>query len=147
MNRGKQVETEWIMLADRVEVINNKLYVMGGGWETLTVNAVPAQHAVAVAVAFSVPWSETNQQHDIQIEILDQESKSLVKVDGQIEVGHPSGVPFGQGQHIQMGVNLGLTIEKLGPHSIATRIEGQESKRITFNVVAGQGLTPRLPST
>lgn len=129
------------MLADHVEVINNKLYVMGGGWETLTVNAVPVQHVVALAVAFSVPWSETNQRHDIQIEILDQESKSLAKVDGQIEVGHPSGVPLGRGQRIQMGVNLSLTVEQLGPHAIATRIEGHESKHITFNVVAGPGLS------
>lgn len=136
------METEWIMLADHVETLNNKLYLMGGGWETLTVNALPAQHTLAIAVAFSVPWNETNQKHDIQIELADQDGNSLVKIDGQIEVGRPPGIPLGRAQRVQMGVNVGLVFEHVGGYVITTRVEGQESKRVPFNVVQGQSLMP-----
>jgi hypothetical protein len=135
------METEWILLADHAEIINNKLYLMGGGWETLTVNQpLPVTHPCAVAVAFSVPWNETNQRHDIEIEIADQDAKTLARVEGQIEVGRPPGIPLGHAQRVPMAVNLGLTIEQLGTHIVSTRVEGQFSKDIRFNVVEGPGL-------
>jgi hypothetical protein len=134
------METEWIVLADYAEVINNKLYTMGGGWETLTANALPVHHQVGVAVAFSVPWNETNQQHDIEIDIADMDGGSLGKISGQIEVGRPPGIPLGQAQRVQMAVNFGLSFDRIGTYVVITRVEDQESKRITFRVVPGPGL-------
>ncbi len=137
------METEWIMVADHVEILNNKLYLMGGGWDTMTVGAIPAQHKLAIAVAFRVPWNETNQKHDVQIELADQDGKSLAKIDGQIEVGRPAGIPLGHPQRVNMGVNLGLTFERPGGYVITTRIQGIDSKHVSFNVVKVQSLMPQ----
>jgi hypothetical protein len=137
------MKTDWILLADYVETLNNKLYLMGGGWDSLTVNALPAQHTLAIAVAFSVPWNETNQKHDIQIELADQDGKVLATIDGQVEVGRPPGMPLGASQRVQMGVNASLLFERLGTYVITTRIEGQESERVTFNVVQGHLFAPQ----
>lgn len=133
------MDAEWILLADHVDTINNKLYMMGGGWEAMTVGTLPTQHVLAIAVSFSVPWNETNQVHNIELEVGDQDGSSLAKVEGQIEVGRPPGIPLGNSQRVQVGFNIGLTIEKLGLYFVAARVEGQESKRVTFNVLAGAG--------
>ena len=137
------MKTEWIILADHVEILNNKLYLMGGGWDALSVVALPAQHKLAIAVAFTVPWNETNQKHDIQIELADQDGKALALIDGQIEVGRPAGIPLGHTQRVHMGVNLGVQFESPGGYVVITRIHGQESDRVSFNVTQAQTLIPQ----
>ena len=131
------MEAEWIILADHVDSINNKLYMNGGGWETLTVAQLPALHNLAIAVAFSVPWNETNQVHKFEVEIGNEDGKSLAKIEGQMEVGRPAGIPIGNAQRVQAAFNLGITFEQLGSYFVAARIEGRESNRVHFNVVAG----------
>ena len=32
------MEVEWLILADSAQVIGNKLYLLGGGWDQLAVN-------------------------------------------------------------------------------------------------------------
>lgn len=139
------VTAEWIILADHAEVINNKLYLMGGGWDSLTVPAVPHEYRLALAVAFSVPWNETNRQHNIEIEVSDQDGASLVKIEGQIEVGRPPGIPVGHTQRIQMGVSLGTTLKSLGTYEVSAGVQGGERRRTTFNVVAIPNYQPRQP--
>lgn len=130
------MDVEWVILADAAEVVNNKLYLIGGGWETLTINSgLPVLHPCAVAVAFSVPWNETNQQHNVEIEIDDQDGKQLLAIDGQIEVGRPPGIPLGDAQRVQMAIKLALPLEQSGRFVIIVRVEGQEMKRTTFSVV------------
>ena len=135
------IHTEWIVLADYAEVVNGKLYLMGGGWENLTINQpLPVVHQCAIAVAFSVPWNETNQRHGITIEVVDPDGKNLLKVEGNIEVGRPPGIPLGQAQRVPLAANVGLKVDGFGPHVIRTRIHGQESGAVRFNVVEGPGL-------
>jgi hypothetical protein len=132
------MEVEWIILADAAEAVNNKLYLIGGGWETLTVNSeLPVVHPCAVAVAFSVPWNETNQQHTIEIAIDHEDGTQLVKLEGQVEIGRPAGIPLGKAQRVQMAIRANLPLRRLGTHVIIARIEGQEARRVSFNVVAG----------
>jgi hypothetical protein len=139
------IETEWILLADHAEVVNGKLYVMGGGWEYLTINQpLPVIHQCAIAVAFSVPWNETNQRHNVTIEIVDPEGNVPLHFEGDIEVGRPPGIPLGHAQRVPLAISVGLKIEQLGPHLVSTRIHGQESRSLRFNVVAGPGLAQRL---
>ena len=60
---------EWLILADAAEVVGGKLYVMGGGWDRLTVHSQSAKKNLAVALALRVPWHETNRQHAFQIDM------------------------------------------------------------------------------
>ena len=134
------MEVEWIILADAAEVVNNKLYVIGGGWENLTVNStLPHLYPCAIAAAFRVPWNETNQQHNVEIAIDNQDGQELLKVEGQVEVGRPPGIPLGSAQRVQMAIKLGLPIEQFGTYGIIARIEGEERRRVAFNIVPGAG--------
>lgn len=132
------MEVEWIILADSAEVVNNKLYLIGGGWDSLTLNSsLPKLHPCAIAVSFKVPWNETNQQHNIEIVVADQDGAQLASLEGQIEVGRPPGIPLGQAQRVQMSMQVMLPLSQLGTHVIIVRIEGQDARTVNFNVVPG----------
>ena len=66
-----------------------------------------------------------------------EEPKSLVKLGGQFEVGRPTGIPPGQSQRIQLAIDMNLKLDAPGTKVVVARIEGQELRRIHFNVVPG----------
>ena len=137
------MEIEWLILADSAQVVGNKLYLLGGGWDVLNVRQkLPFNQQCAIALSVKVPWNNTNERHNFEVEIISEdqateEPKSLAKLGGQFEVGRPPGIPRGQDQRIQLAINIGLNMDSTGTKIVIARIDGTESKRITFNVVSG----------
>ena len=132
------MRTEWLILADHADVVGGKLYINGGGWDRLTVNTgFPLLQNCAIAAAFEVPWTETNQRHNVEIEITTGDGAQLAKVAGQLEVGRPAGIPPGQSQRAQLAGQLVLRLDGPGTYEVIARIEGQEDTRVHFNVAPG----------
>ena len=132
------METEWLILADAAQVVGGKLYLLGGGWDILTVNSrLPFVHSFGIAAAFSVPWNETNQPRDVQMEIQNEDGEVLLTAGFRIEVGRPAGIPLGQAQRAQIAANLGLEFQKVGGYVVVVRIEGQDDRRFPFRLVPG----------
>ncbi len=127
---------EWMILADHAEVVNHKLYLMGGGWDALQVaQEFPIDRPVAIALAIRVPWTETNERHDVAIEVHDEDGQNLLaRIEGKFEVGRPPGMPKGHAQRFQMAVNLRLQITREGTYTIVASIDGREDARTTFVV-------------
>jgi hypothetical protein len=138
------VEVEWLILADAAQVIGNKLYLLGGGWDRLNApRGLPIQQHISIAVSVKVAWNETNQRHDLEVEVLGEdvkteEPKSLVKVNGQFEVGRPPGITVGQDQRIQLAIDVMLTIDSPGTKTAVARIDGVECKQVEFVVIAAK---------
>jgi hypothetical protein len=134
------VEIEWLILADSAQVVGNKLYLLGGGWDRLTVNRdFPVNQHCAIAVAIKIPWNETNLKHVFEVEVMSEdpateEPKSLAKINGQFEVGRPAGIPAGQDQRIQMAIDMGLRLDNPGTKTVIARIDGEEMRRLYFTV-------------
>ncbi len=137
------MEVEWLILADAAQVVGNKLYLLGGGWDRLTVNRTfPIDQRFALALSIRVPWNETNQKHSFEVEIISEdktteEPKSLMKAGGQFEVGRPAGTPPGQEQRFQLALDMSLKIENPGMKMVIARIEGEEMRRLDFIVMQG----------
>jgi hypothetical protein len=136
------VDVEWIILADAAEAVNNELYLMGGGWTAITANRpLPTRRPCAAAVAFSVPWDETDRRHSIEIVVEDPGGAVLVSVPGQVEVGVPPGTPIGSAQRVLMAITMVLPLPRLGDYAVVAKVEGREAKRVPFAVVAGPAMT------
>lgn len=136
------MDIEWLILADSAQVVGNKLYLLGGGWDRLTLNMDVPQH-FAIAVSIKVPWGETNLRHTFEIEVLSEdksteEIKSIAKMGGQFEVGRPAGMPAGRDQRIQLALDMGLKIDSPGIKRIVASIDGTVSKQLFFDVVSTQ---------
>ena len=132
---------EWLILADAAEVVGGKLYLMGGGWDRLTVHSQPAKKNLAVALALRVPWHETNRQHAFQIDMTDEDGTQVVSVNGATEVGRPAGIPAGQPQIAQFVVNFDATFEKLGTYVITAHVNDSQERSVRFTIVPGPGVS------
>src|SRR4051812_33933108 len=139
------MELEWLVLADSAQIVGNKLYLLGGGWDVLTVGtAFPVQQRCAVAASYRVPWNETNDRHTVEIEVVNEDGASLAKVEGQVEVGRPAGLPLGADQRAQIAAEIVLGLERAGSFAIIARIQGAEVGRTSFRVTTSPpGAPPR----
>lgn len=135
------MEIEWLILADFAQAIENKLYLMGGGWDRLTVNSgFPVRKPLGIAASVIVPWNETNQDGNFDIEVITEDGASLMKMEGTFRVGRPPTHPPGQDQRFQIAVTGELTIKEPGTYVLVARLEGREGARTHFNVVPGPQL-------
>lgn len=102
-----------MLLADYAEVVNGKLYIMGGGWSVT--GPVPMPSAVAVKV--EVPWTAANQKHLLKLELLDADSKPvLIPIDGEeikpvkiettFEIGRAPGIIPGSPLDVPFAINI-----------------------------------------
>ena len=139
---------EWLILADAAQVVGEKLYLLGGGWDRLTVNTeFPLVHPIALAMSCKVPWIETNQKHDIELEVTDQDHTDiLARLDVGLEVGRLPGMEPGTEQRAQLAASFPIKIEKPGLYEINARIKNSDapSERITLTVVPGPLLAMRM---
>jgi hypothetical protein len=134
------MDVEWLILADSAQVMGNKLYVLGGGWDRLTLNRpLPVNHQMAVAAAFQVDWNETNERHQFEIEIVAGDGATLGNVKGAFEVGRPPGIPPGHRQRTQIAVNLTLPLKEYGTYEIVAKLDGEIRRRSPFLVMPGPG--------
>lgn len=127
---------EWMMLADAAQVSNNKLYVLGGGWERLSVASdFPVRQRASLALAFSIPWSETNQRHGFTVRIVDEDGKDVHgAINGHFETGRPAGLAPGADQRVQVAIDLSMNLEKEGVYVVEATLAEQETSRATFTV-------------
>jgi hypothetical protein len=138
------MEVEWLILADFAQMVANKLYLQGGGWDKLTVNSgFPVTHQMGMAASFRVPWNETNQENHVEVEVVTDDGDSIAKISASFTVGRPADIPAGQDQRSQIAGNLALQLPRPGTYTIIARIENQEAARTHFNVVVGPFLSAR----
>ena len=102
-----------IMLADAAQAIDNKLYLLGGGWSVTGPDPTPS----AIAIALKVPWDEANAPHDMRIELIDADGQPIlvgpepdagnpVVIDSHFEVGRPPGLRPGTPIDLAFAVNI-----------------------------------------
>jgi hypothetical protein len=143
---AERTSLEWLILADAAQIVGNKLYLIGGGWDVLTVNtAFPVDQIIGIAASFAVPWNETNQRHRAEITIIDEDGNTqMAGIANEFEVGRPPGIPAGSTQRTQVAGTLVLRITHAGNYSIRGTIDGEaQHQRAQFRVVAGPGVALR----
>ena len=122
-----------IMLADAAQAIDNKLYVLGGGWSITGPDPTPS----AIAIALKVPWDEANARHDMRIELIDADGRPIVVgspedqgkpvvIESQFEVGRPPGLRPGTPIDLAFAVNISpLPLPPGGRYEWRLSIDGQ----------------------
>lgn len=137
------MEIDFLILADSAQVADGKLYLLGGGWDRLAVNTLPATQMVGVAVGILVPWTETNSGQTLTLAIADEDGAAVLPpVTLRIEVGRPSGLTAGAEQRVVVAFNAPLTLPRLGGYALTATLDEGVSRRQRFGVQAGPLLPP-----
>lgn len=135
------MRAEWVILADSADVVSGKLYILGGGWQRLSVaNGFPASHRCAIAMAVEVPWTDTNTRHEFQVVMQDEDGREeLMGVKGHFEVGRPAGLVAGQAQRVQIAAGITVNIRSAGLYRMVMRVDGEDVGYAPFNALEGRG--------
>lgn len=102
-----------MLLCDAAQVVDGKLYILGGGWSMIGPDPAPT----AVALKIDVDWHEAGRPHRWELFLEDADGKQVL-VDGPqgpapLEVGNefhvpqPPGIPEGSPVDFALAVNLG----------------------------------------
>jgi hypothetical protein len=132
-------DIEFLILADRAEVVNGKLYMMGGGWSDLqrmpaAEDQPPPSSYLSIAVSVSVGWNETNETHRLTLTIEnDDSSQQLAQLEGDIEVGRPPGIPPGSDQRALLAVSAAVAFPSPGTYRVVATLAGK-TRTVTFRV-------------
>ena len=132
------MEIDFLILADAAQVADGKLYLLGGGWDRLAVNALPAAQMTGIAVGVLVPWSETNTGHTLTLTVEDEDGGAVMPpVAVRVEVGRPAGLPAGAEQRVLVAFNAQLLLPRLGEYAVSASLDGAAARRQRFGVVPG----------
>ena len=88
------MEIGFLLLADHSEAVNGKLYMVGGGWNVLRLPELPHEWGFHIALGLDVAWDETNQPHNLQVNIHDPDGVELGEgLTAEFETGRPPACP------------------------------------------------------
>ena len=130
-----------LMLCDAAEAIGNKLYILGGGWEDITTNSVPARHPrLALAISIRIPWTQTNTMHTFKIWLENEDGEQVTlgpdptngakAIDGQFNVGRPPTVRAGDPQTMNVALNLDHQLfEAAGSYNFVCEVDDEIAAR------------------
>ena len=151
------------MLCDFAEVSGGKLFITGAGISLLASSSPvePYPVNISLAILVSIPWTETDAQHTMTIELISEATggQERVMLSDQLPEGHdpadrgmlvfvfsagrlPTMIP-GDESTMPLSVPLfGLPLPHLGPYFFSVRIDGREMDRASFRLVDRQQVQP-----
>ena len=132
-----------MLLADAAEAVDNKLYVLGGGWSITGPDPTPS----AIGILIKVPWDQTNRRHELRLELVDQDGSPVhletpvgpqpLVVAQPFEVGRPAGMRAGTPVDLALALSVGpLPLEPGQRYQWQLFIDGasREDWRASFEV-------------
>lgn len=130
-------EIELLTVANHAEAINGLLYLSGAGWtdhfRAVQPNGQPGNSHIGIGLAILVPWVETNRRHHIVVRIENEDGKEQFRIEGDLELGRPAGVPEGSDLRSVVAVNGDLQFKSPGIYRVVATI-AEHTKKVVFRV-------------
>lgn len=132
------MKVDWAMLADSAEVRDGLAFILGGAFDTVTVQDLPARFQGCVIARLTATISESRHQHAVEIVVLGEDGEELTRVQGGLAIAaRPQGLPVGWDQGLLIAVKLdGLVLPRLGVHRVDINLDGTTAANLNFRVVS-----------
>ncbi len=92
----------------------------------------PINH-FGIAASLVIPWDETNQIHHLLIRIEQESAQEVARIEGNIEVGRPPGLPRGTEQRVAVGFGLDVAFPEEGSYRAVAQV-GEDTRSVDFQV-------------
>ena len=138
---------EFAMVADAVQAVGGKLYILGGGWELLYVESFPARHpSIGIGIRLRVPWPYADS-FKLSVDLMDEDGRSLLG-KGRFSRTVKVRPPMGRVPGAEMGMTRAFTFNNLvfpkpGGYAFAIFVGEEEVSRIRFRVMERVRRAPR----
>lgn len=137
-----------LLLANSAQVVEQKLYILGGGITVLPARPTP----VAIAILIQCPWDKANQRHTWKLELLDEDFSPVfagerpVMVGGEFEAGRPAGLTPGSALNVPVAINfaaLPVTAGMRYAWQLSIDDNTEPEWRVSFSVRQAQPAPPQ----
>jgi len=138
------MELDFALLADAADVAMGKLYVLGGAFDTIHVQKVPATHPVlAVVLRLLLSPNDLDRRHQLQVLLLNADGKQLASANGELSVPKSPNSPPGWKQAVLLPLRfINLPFQEAGHYSIEILMNDHLAKAIPLRVV----VAPQQPA-
>lgn len=131
------MEVDFAFLADSAETVNGKIYVLGGGIDTIWAKQAPLTYpklSLILRILFEV--AETGRKHKLEIQIMDEDGKSIATIGGDLGVqGKSPDFPKGWRQGMVTVLNFAnLKFPNFGTYSFNILANNSSLKSIPLRV-------------
>ena len=126
------------MLADAAQVQSGKLFVLGGGFDTISVRSLPAVHrSLTLAMVAEVGPDERQRDLELKIKLVDEDGNDIgVEAKGRLRVGAPPNLPPGSSSIVPIVSPFhNITFPEAKGYVFVVSLNDTELARITFRVV------------
>jgi len=126
------------MLADAAQVQSGKLFVLGGGFDTISVRSVPATHrSLSLAMVAEVAPEDRQRDLELSITLVDEDGADVgVAANGRLRVGTPPNLPPGASSIVPIVSPFhNITFPEAKGYAFLVSLNGQELARIKFRMV------------
>jgi hypothetical protein len=136
---ARKPEIDYLLVADRAEVVNGKLYLMGGSWDRIQPPKFPHRMMLGIALGVRIPFSHTEEQHKVGVEIHHGDTR-LLGFEAKLTTGRPPGMA-GMDMLVPMAFNIPLAIPEEGQVVLRAAVDDREPRRHEIKVTQRQQRT------
>jgi hypothetical protein len=145
-----QPQLDFLILADRAEAVNGKLYLMGGAWDRYYVQDFKQPVPFSLAIGVRVPWNATNQRYDLQISVenLDSQGPPPLNLQVQLVTGRPPELPVGDSQMVVLAIPaVGVIFPGPSTYQAVAALSTGDRRTALFRLIAAPaGGVPQPPT-
>jgi hypothetical protein len=126
------------MLCDAAQVQSGKLFILGGGFDTISVREFPAAHgSLSLAMVAEVGPEDRQRDLELQISLVDEDGHPVgVEAKGMLRVGAPPNLPPGSPSVVPIVSPFnGITFPEAKGYAFVVSLEGDELARVRFRVI------------
>jgi hypothetical protein len=127
------------LLADAVQAVRGKLFILGGGWDTLWVQRFPARHpSLAIGLRLRVPVSWAGDQIKLSVELQDADGRPMLPRPLAHDIKLP-GTTQSPTNATDFGLIRSFTFNNLmfqseGSYSFVISVDDEPVSRLRFTV-------------
>ncbi len=130
---NRRPEVDYLLVADRAEVVNGKLYLMGGSWDRIQPQQFPHRMMLGIALGVRIPFAHTDDQHTVAIELFHNDTR-VIGFEAKLATGRPPGMA-GMDMLVPMAFNIPIAIPGEGQLTLRAVIDGAARRRHEIKVI------------
>lgn len=130
------MKVDFAFLADGAEAANGKMYVIGGGIDTLWVNKTPAVYPkLSFVLRLVLSPAEIGRKHAIEIQIMDEDGGNIAKLGGPLEIPQNPHLPKGWEPGFLSVLNFhNLAFPKIGDYAFHILVNNSSLKSVPLRI-------------
>jgi len=126
------------MLCDAAQVQSGKLFILGGGFDTISVRSLPATHRnLSLAMVAEVGPEDRQRDLELHISLVDEDGQAIgVEAKGMLRVGAPPNLPPGSPSVVPIVSPFhNITFPEAKGYAFVVSLDGEELARVRFRII------------